>query len=271
MRIPLRRGRMFDENDKVDASRVALVNEAFARHFWPGEDAVGKRIRFPFAQRQPKNPDDPWTRIVGVVADVKTAGLDAPTPDEIYFPYTQGLGLATAIVVRGPGGGGALAPVLRQTVRDIDPELPLFEVITVDDALAQAMAARRFTALLLALFAATALALAALGNYGVMAYAVGQRDREIAVRMALGAREEDVLRMVVGHALRLVGVGLVIGVAGLFVGGRLLRTLLFGVTPSDPLSLTAIAATLIAVALAASWLPARRAARVSPMSALRRE
>ena len=268
LHIPLLAGRLFSPTDTLNAPRVVLINQALARRYWPGQDPIGKRIKFPNGPNA--QVKDPWMRIVGVVADVKTAGLEAPTPDEIYTHYPQGVGLAMAIAVRGESPQALVTP-LRQALHDIDPELPLFEMAPLEDWVVQAMATRRFTALLLAIFAATALLLAALGNYGVMAYIIGQRRREIGLRMALGAHETDVLRMVVGHGLRLAGVGLAMGAAGLLAGGRLLRSLLFGISSADPATMVVIAAVLMAVALLATWLPARRAARTSPMVALRRD
>ena len=268
LHIPLLAGRLFSPTDTLNAPRVVLINQALARRYWPGQDPIGKRIKFPNGPNA--QVKDPWMRIVGVVADVKTAGLEAPTPDEIYTHYPQGVGLAMAIAVRGESPQALVTP-LRQALHDIDPELPLFEMAPLEDWVVQAMATRRFTALLLAIFAATALLLAALGNYGVMAYIIGQRRREIGLRMALGAHETDVLRMVVGHGLRLAGVGLGMGAAGLLAGGRLLRSLLFGISSADPATMVVIAAVLMAVALLATWLPARRAARTSPMVALRRD
>ena len=269
MRIPIAAGRNFAITDEIKAPRVAMVNQTLARHFWPGEDAVGKRFKFPPGQGP---PEQPWITVIGVVSDVKTAGLDAPTPDEVYSTYTQGVGLATAVVIRAQeGAAAAMAPILRAKIAELDPELPIFEVVTLDDVLGQAMAERRFTAMLLALFAAVALALAALGIYGVMAYAVSQRRKEIAVRMALGANERDVLRMVIGQGLRLVALAVVVGAIALFAGTRLIASLLFGVSPTDGATFGLIGAGLVTVALLASWIPARRAARTSPMTALRRD
>ena len=271
LRIPLVGGRNFAVTDHQKAPQVAIVNQTLARHFWPGADVLGKRFRRP-PNPNAKQERDPWITIVGVVADVKTSGLDAPTPDEIYLPATQGVDLATGVVIRARGGSAAaMATILRQALHAIDPDLPLFEVATLDQVLTLAMAARKFLATLIALFAAVALALAALGIYGVMAYAVSQRRKEIALRMALGAKERDVLGMVIGQGLRLVATSIVVGVAALFVFTRLIASLLFGVSPTDTVTFGSIGAILVVVALVASWLPARRAARVSPMAALRSE
>jgi putative ABC transport system permease protein len=272
LRIPLRRGRGFGPEDHQDAPRVALVNETLARHFWPGQDVLGKRLRFPgppppAADGKPAPP--PWITIVGVVADVKSAALDAPTPDELYLAYPQGVPLAMAVVVRGAGGATNLDALLRAKLRELDPELPLFEVATLDNVLQEALSARRFTAILLGLFAAVALIMAALGIYGVMAYVVGQRRREIALRMAIGANESDVLRLVVRRGLRLVGVGLLIGGCGMIAVSHLISSLLYGISPADPLTFVSTALLLGGVALCATWLPARRAAQTSPMLALR--
>ncbi len=276
MRIPFVAGRGFEDTDVLQAPKVAIVNESLARHFWPGESALGKRFRPPVVNQPTpftgKPPDDPWVTIVGIVGDVKTSGLEAPTPDEMYRPTTQINGLDLKVVARARAGSpGALVPVVRAVVHDMDPDLPIFDVIALEDVLAQALATRSFTATLLSLFAAVALALAALGIYGVLAYAVSQRRQEIALRMALGAREVDVLRMVIGEALRLVGLGVVLGAAALVSGSRLIASLLFGVSEIDWVTYGTIGLVLVAVALAASWLPAARAARTQPMSALRRD
>ena len=277
MRVPILAGRGFTDADALKAPKVAIVNETLARHFWPGESAVGKRFRPPQAPSPPtpftgQPPEDPWVTIVGVVGDVKTSGLDAPTPDEMYRPSTQLNNLDLKLVVRARAGSpAALAPTLRGVLHDMDPDLPIFDVIALDDVLAQALATRSFTATLLSLFAAVALALAALGIYGVLAYAVSQRRQEIALRMALGAREVDVLGMVIVEALRLVGLGVLVGAAALLSGSRLIASLLFGVSEIDWMTYGAIGLVLVAVALAASWLPAARAARTQPMAALRRD
>jgi putative ABC transport system permease protein len=271
MRIPLLEGRTFADTDVEQGTQVAIVNQSLARHFWPGASAVGKRYRPPPRPLAPPRAD-PWTTIVGVVADVKTAGLDAPTPDELYRPTTQANGLSTSIVLRAAGGApAALAPVLRATLHELDPDLPIYDVTPLEGVVAQAMAARNFTATVLTLFAVVALLLAALGIYGVLGYAVTQRRQEIALRMALGARAADVLGLIIGQALRLVALGLGLGGAVLVAGSRLMQSLLFGVSPTDAVTFAAIGAVLVLVALAASWLPAQRAARTSPMTALRGE
>jgi putative ABC transport system permease protein len=271
MRIPMVSGRMFEDTDDGKAPPVALINQTLARHFWPGQDAVGKRFQLPRAREG--EAGNQFFTVVGIVADVKTTGLDAETPDEVYTPYRQFVALATGIVIRSAQSNGAAAmiPILRARIAELDPELPIFEVATVEDVLLHAMAARRFLATLLALFALVALSLAALGIYGVMAYAVTQKRREIAVRMALGAKEQDVLNMVIARGMRLVGLGVVVGAAALCAFGRLMASLLFGVTATDGPTFGLIAIVLVLVALVASWLPARRAARTSPMLALRSE
>jgi putative ABC transport system permease protein len=278
MRIPLLAGRTFDGSDKQDAEPTAIINASLARRLFPGESAIGKRFRFPQnvgggGGGQPNQPPpNPWMRIVGVVADIKSSGLEVAAPDELYRPVTQVSNLATGLVVRAQAGkASALVGTVRATLRSIDPELPIFDVAPLDDVLDGAMAARRFTATLLALFAAAALALAALGIYGVLAYAVSQRRREIALRMALGAVQASVLRMVLLQGLRLAAVGIAVGAVGLWAVTRVVASQLFGVSPTDAPTFAAIAGVLVAVALVASWLPAHRAARTSPMTALRGE
>jgi putative ABC transport system permease protein len=270
MRMPLRRGRWLDEHDDAASPLVAVINEAMARRFWPGEEAIGKRVSL-----RPAFGSDlgaqPWMTVVGVVGDVKARGLDAPVPDQVYLPYGQGTPLWMVLVVRTASDPAALASALTRTVHLVDPEQPVYNVRTMDAVLASASSSRSFAALLLGLLAAVALLMAALGTYGVVAYTVAQRARELAVRMALGARGADVVRLVLGRSLRLVAGGVGLGVVASMGLTRLLSSLLFGVAAHDPTTFAATAALLALMALVASYLPGRQAARVDPMVSLRRE
>ena len=216
--------------------------------------------------------------IVGIVGDVRHNGLDAEPQPEIYIPFTQvpegvrfGRAGATSLVVRAASDPLALVPFLRQALLDVDHDIPLDNVMTMEARVSASVAAPRFYAMLLGLFAALALGLAAVGLYGVLSYNVSQRHREIGVRMALGAERGDILRLVVRQGLVLALVGVAIGVAGAYGVTRFLKALLFGITPTDPATYAGICVLLLAVAFAACWVPARRATRVDPMAALRYE
>jgi putative ABC transport system permease protein len=267
MGIPVVAGRGFEATDAAGAAPVALINETLARVFYPGQDPVGRRLRPGFG-------DPPWFTIVGVVRDVKQGGLGERTGTEVYFHYPQIGDYATPpramnVVVRSARPVTAVAPAVRQAVRALDPGLPVANLRTMLDVLQASIARPRLAVLLLGLFGAMALALAAVGIYGVMSFAVAQRTREIGIRMALGAGEPHVLRMVVAGGLRVAGAGLVAGIAGGVAASRLMNAVLFEVSAADPAVFVAAAATLAATATLACWLPARRAARVDPATVLR--
>jgi predicted permease len=264
MGVPLRAGRAFDGRDAPAAPPVIVIDSLTAERQWPGEDAVGKRIRFSWEE-------DRWMTVVGVVAPVHHLELDQPPQPHVYLALPQRPPGGAHLVVAAEGDPLALADAVREEVAALDPNLPLGDVATMEEQRHDGMGRYWYPMLILGLFAALALALAALGIYGVMSYAVAQRTREIGVRMALGAAREQVVRMVLSEGARVVLAGTAAGlVAGLLLA-RLMAGLLYEVTPGDPLSLTLVTLVLAAVALAACLLPARRAASVDPMEALRWE
>jgi putative ABC transport system permease protein len=267
MRMPLRRGRTFTDRDTQDAPPVVVVSQALARRHWPGQDPVGKRVQVP-GTTAPYAPT--WLTIVGVVGESRyrepqTSWLD------LYLPHLQSEQALEHMVVRTQGDPLAVADAVRQAVRAVDHNLVLTEVTTMEAAVDAALGGARFGMQLLSGFAVTALVLAALGIYGVLAFMVGGRTRELGVRMALGARAGDVVGLVLGQGLRPVAAGLAVGVAGSLALGRALSTLLFGVAPHDALTMAGAAAVLAAAAVAACYVPARRAAHLDPAAALRRE
>jgi len=265
MRIPLRRGRSPNAADGPKAPPVVLINETMARQFWPNEDPIGQRLKIDMWK-----PDD-VVEIIGVVGDLHPNTLDDNIRPMIYYPLSQEPSRSLTMVIRHANGPTGLAGQIRAAVREIDRGVPLTDVATMNERLNQSMADRRYPMLLLAGFAALAVILAAVGIYGVLSYTVGQRTREIGVRMALGARRGDVLRMVLGSGLRLTLLGVVVGAVGAAVAGRALGRLLYGITPTDPVTFGAVALLLTVIATIACYLPARRATRVDPMVALRAE
>ena len=269
--IPLVRGRYFNASDGEKTSGVAVINNTMARRFWPGEDPVGQRIK-------PGFDDSNWCTIVGVVGDVKHAGLDAAVNPEAYYLYLQTPPMlmtfvegTMTLVLRTSGDPEAMVAAVRGEVRKMDASLAVFNVHTMEDLMNGSIAEQRFRALLLGTFASVALILAGIGIYGVIAYSVAQRTNEMGVRMALGAERSDVLRLVVGHGALLAGIGICIGLAIALAVMQAISRLLFGVNARDPLTFAIAALAIFAVAVAASYFPARRATRVDPMVALRHE
>jgi predicted permease len=265
LRIPLIEGRDFAPTDMIGAPRVAIVDEMLARRHWPGQSAVGKRLS-PFGQ--PKNTDG-WTTIVGIVAHVHTAGPRNDSEPLVYLPQLQQAQSSLFFVMRRTTDRVSLPSDMRASVRAIDPALAISRLAYLDDLNRQTTAPDRFNVLLLTIFAIVALAIAAVGLYGVMAYLVSQRQREIGIRLALGGRPASVLASIVTEGLTLTAAGLALGLAAAVALSRLLADMVFEVRPTDPLTYAAIAAILLVVAFAASLVPARRAMRVDPVSVLR--
>jgi putative ABC transport system permease protein len=266
LRIPLLRGRLPDLRDGPDAPKAAWINATAARLWFPNEDPVGKRV-----STAGWGQSGDLAEIAGVVGDVKYEEVEKPVEADIYVPLAQWHYNTGFLVVRAAGDPAALATELRRQVLALDKDLPVFDVKTMEERLAAVTSRTRFSAQLLAAFSLLALALAAVGIYGVVSYAVAARTHEIGIRMALGARAEAVRAMVLGQGLRLAVAGLLAGLPAAWAGTRLLAAFLHGVSPGDPATLAAVAALLLAVALAACYLPARRASRVDPLVALRYE
>jgi putative ABC transport system permease protein len=263
--IPLLRGRDFTESDGEPGSMVAIVNEALVRRHFPEEDPLGRRLRF---------SGESFT-IVGVVGNVRQAGLDIDPLAEIYFPYAfpdfmPFLGDAVLVIRTAVPPESVTGPV-RAAVASVDPGLPLYDVLTMEQVIEDSLAGRRLNLWLLAIFAGIALVLSAAGLYGVISYLVAQRTREIGVRMALGAQTRDVLRLVLRQGAGLIAAGLLLGLIAAFAFTRVLESLLYGVSARDPLTFAALAALLAVVALLATWMPARRASQVDPIQAIRAE
>jgi putative ABC transport system permease protein len=268
MGIQLVEGRTFEEGrDRVDSPCVVVVGESVARKFWPGEGALGKRL----TPGIPENPED-WCQVVGVVKDVRQRELAAEPTPLAYLTYAQaGFFAPRHLVVKTEGDPLALAGTVRKTVWEVDRDQPVSNVSTMEGVLSESIARQRFSTLLFGVFAGVALVLAAVGIYGVMSYSMAQRTREIGIRMALGAQRRDVLKLAVGQGLRLVVIGVAVGLAGALALSRVMTSLLYGISAPDPLTLVTISVVLVAVALLASYIPARRATRVDPLIALRYE
>jgi predicted permease len=263
LRMTLLRGRIFSEQDNDTAPKVAVINDALARKFWPNQDALGKRFKRP--------GDSDWNTVIGVIADARTetlAGTDAP---EIYLSLYQRTAKDLAIFLRGRLDPAAIPTQVRGQVQSVDSELPVFGAQMLTEAMAESLAERRFSMEMVALFALTALLLAGLGIYGVISFLVSERTHEIGIRLALGAQRQNILTMILRQGLALAIAGAAMGLVGALIVAHLMAGLLYGVHPADPLTFAGVAALLIGVALLACYIPARRAIRVDPMTALRYE
>ncbi len=263
MSVPLLKGRLLNEQDPADAKGRVVINDAMARKYWPGEDPIGKHIQIHW--------DDIEDEVIGVVGDVKHTGLDGEVRPMTYWPYARNPYGTMTIAVRTAREAGSVVNAIAGIVRQMDPELVVANTKTMEEVVADSVAQRRLTMLLLTIFAGAALLLAAVGIYGVIAYSVTQRTQEIGIRMALGAQRGDVLRMIVGQAMTLTAAGIVSGAIGAFLLTRVMTGLLFNVTPGDPLTFVAVALVLSLVSAFASYVPGRRATRVDPVIALRAE
>ena len=273
MRIPLLSGRDFDDSDAAGRVGVVLISQSMAKQFWPNENPLGKHVTLYFYPQ--------LTRVVvGVVSDIKQDGLNQKRPPaSLYFPLAQLTvprgqewhSFGTDLAVRTAQNPLSVAAAVANSIHEVDPELAIQNVQTMDDLVSGSLSQQRFTMLLLAAFAGLALLLAAIGIYGVISYSVSRRTHEIGIRMALGASRADVLLLVLRHGMVLAALGVVIGIIGALVLSRLMSTIVFGVTASDPLTFLAVSLLLTCVALLACYIPARRAMRVDPAVALRHE
>jgi putative ABC transport system permease protein len=268
--VPLVKGRYFKSTDRADTTKVAIVNQTLAHRYWPNENPVGKRLR----TGGPERPNNPWMEVVGVVEDIKYSGLDASPEMVLYEPYQQATWSSMYLAVRTSSkldNPATLASAVQEAVWSLDKDLPVAHVRTMEQLLSESVEQPRFRTVLLEIFALVALSLATVGIYGVLAYSVSQRRNEIGIRMALGAKQGDILWLVVGQGMVLTFIGVAIGVTGALVLTRFLSTLLYEVRPTDPATFVGVALLLAFVALLACYIPARRAMRVDPMMALRYE
>jgi len=264
MGIPVVEGRAFDERDRIGSPRVCLINRAFARKYFPDQDPVGRRVVVAWTNEAP-------TEIVGVVGDIRQDGLTADPKPTVFMAQAQVPAYITHLVVRTSVDPRGLVNAIRRSVHEVDKGQPVSDVKTMEEHVSASLARPRLDSAMVAAFAGLALTLAAIGLYGLMSYAVGQRTHEIGIRMALGAERWDVLRLILGQGLVLTFVGAGLGLAGAFGLTRLLANMLYGVTPTDPLTFAAVSAALIIVAGLASYVPARRATKVDTMVALHYE
>jgi putative ABC transport system permease protein len=266
MHVALLQGRGFSDRDRQDSQRVAIIGESLARRYWPGENPLGRRVKLGGADAQ-----DLWMTIVGVAEDVRYSWIDRnPTP-ALYRPYRQAANPYTQVALRITRDPAQLISAVRRQIGVVDPDLPVFEVKTLDRVISDSIIGLAYVAVMMAVLGVIALVLACVGVYGVMAYAVSERTREIGIRMALGAERAQVLRLVIARGMLVTGIGLTIGFAVSFMLARLLSGLIFGVSAMDWVTFGGVSMALTASAVAASYVPARRATRIDPIVALRYE
>jgi putative ABC transport system permease protein len=261
MGIALRQGRLFDQHDDLDAKRVALINQAMVRQHFPHENPLGRRVFTAGA----------WMEIVGVVADAKLYGLDSPIEPAIYSPHMQHPFQSMGLAVRTDGDPAAVASVVRREILKLDPDQPVSNVRTMETVLSDSLMLRRVSMLMLTVFALLALTLATVGIYGLTAYSVSRRTHEIGLRVALGANQAQILRLIVVRGLVTSLIGAAIGLAAAFQLTRAVSAMLYGVTATDPLVFAGVPLLLVAVSAVASYIPARKATRIDPLAALRCE
>jgi predicted permease len=265
LEVPVVAGRTFADSDTNKTQQVVVIDQTLARRYWPNKSPLGQHLKLG------QNPQNPWVTIVGVVGDIKSDGFDAPSVPHVYMPLRQAAPFNAVVFLRSKADVAGLGEAVRSAVENVDPNIPVHSISSLDQIIARSLADRRFALELLGVFAAVALLLAAIGIYGVMSYSFSQRTHEIGIRVALGAQRLHILQMAVGEGMQLVAIGLPIGLLAAAALTRFVRSMLFGVSPFDPLTFTAISATLAAVAFLACYIPARRATRVNPLVALREE
>jgi predicted permease len=263
LQATLLRGRSFTEGDEDGKQPVAIIDESTARKYWPTRDPLGRQVRFG------KDPTKPWTTVVGIVKDIKSDGLDIDGVPHIYVSVYQDPSKQVSVVLRTSLPAALLEPQIRREIQSIDPSLPVFHVSSMNDILDRSLASRRFSADLVGGFAVAALVLASIGIYGLLAFMVGQRSREIGLRMALGARPADILKLIVTKGVVLAGVGIIAGLILSASTASMMAGLLYGVRPHDPEVFVVAPLLLFAVAVLASYVPAWRATKVDSMTALR--
>jgi predicted permease len=263
LQTTLIRGRSFTEGDEGGKPLVAVIDESTARKYWPTSDPLGRRVRFG------KDPTTPWTTVVGIVKDIKSDGLDVDGVPHIFVSVYQDPNKQVSVALRTSLPAALLEPQIRHEIQSIDPSLPVFNVVSMNDILDRSLASRRFSADLVGGFAGLAVLLASIGIYGLLAYMVGQRSHEIGIRMALGARRGGILKLFLQKGIVLAGLGILAGMVVSASTASMMASLLYGVRPHDPAVFLIVPLLLLTVAALASYFPARRATKVSPMTALR--